>query len=112
MSSLSLARNNPLFHVIHPDGDSMLDPKWFVGGFTLGALALIFSYDLRIGLAITAALAVIAMLYLALRVWLATGSDAAKSEREVMFNRFTRLSRNRQSARSKELDSKRGPDAS
>ena len=84
----------------------MLDPKWLVGAFALGALALILSYDLRIGL--TVGMAVI-------RIKLAAGPGEPTSEREAMFERFSRSSRNREKAQSKQqapnLGPERGPDA-
>ncbi|MEM7666090.1 MAG: hypothetical protein AAF250_09575 [Pseudomonadota bacterium] len=108
MSSLSLSGNTPLFHVNDPDGDLMFDPKWFVGGFALGGLALIFSYDVRIGTTVGVVLAVLGVIYLSFRFWLASEPT---SEREVLFNRFSRSSRNRREARSKELSAKDGSDA-
>ena len=76
----------------------MLDPKWLVGAFALGALALILSYDLRIGLTVGMA-----------------GPGEPTSEREAMFERFSRSSRNREKAQSKQqapnLGPERGPDA-
>ncbi len=90
----------------------MFEPKWFVIGFALVAVAIIASYDLRFGAAAGILLVMVAGIWLALSIWLAPERDQPRSEREAMFKRFARLARNRREAKLKELGANRGPEAS
>lgn len=111
MSVIPLSEHAPLNSVFQPDGVSMFDPKWFVIGFALSAVALIANYDVRLGMAAGVLLLAAAGIYLWISVWLASDIDAPRSERAAMFNRFARLARNRRKARVKELGAERGPNA-
>lgn len=109
MSVTPLSKHAPLSAVFHSDGEFMFDPKWFVIGFALSAVALIANYDMRLGLAASVLLLAVGGIYLWISMWLASDTDAPKSERAAMFNRFGRLARNRRKARVKELGAQGGP---
>lgn len=111
MSSLALSERLPIHPVFHPDGDTMFDPKWFVIGFAVAAVVLIANYDIRFGVAASIPLVAVGGIWFALSVWLAPERGAPRSERQALFNRFSLLARNRSAARTKELGSKRGPQA-
>lgn len=80
----------------------MIDPKWLVIGVALISVSLLFNYDLRLGLAGGAVLLVLGAIYLWIALRLAPGRDEPRSERDALFGRFSRQSRNRQLARVKE----------
>ncbi|MEL6528990.1 MAG: hypothetical protein AAFQ27_03455 [Pseudomonadota bacterium] len=111
MSSLSLSERTPFHPVFQPDGDSMFEPKWFVAGFAVCAVALIANYDIRFGIAASALLLVVGAIYLWISVWLASDPDAPKAERETMSKRFSRFARNRRQAQVKELSAQDGSNA-
>ncbi len=89
----------------------MFDPKWFVIGFALSVVALIANYDLRFGLAASVLVLAAGGIYLWISMWLASDTDAPRSERAAIFNRLGRLARNRRKARVKELSAQGGPNA-
>lgn len=111
MSDVAIQVRGPLLAVYHPDGDTMIDPKWLVMGVVLASLSLILNYDLRLGAAASVLLLVVSAIYLWISYRLAPASDEPRSEREAMFDRFSRLSRNRRAARAKELGSQGGSNA-
>ncbi|MDJ0643450.1 MAG: hypothetical protein QNJ15_11575 [Erythrobacter sp.] len=111
MSLQALSERFPNHPVFRPDGESMFDPKWFVIGFALSAVALIANYDLRLGMAAGILLLALGAIYLWISMWLASDTDAPRSERAAMFERFSQLARNRRKARVKELGAERGPNA-
>lgn len=88
-----------------------LDPKWLVSAVALAALALIFSYDARLGLAFGALLGVILAMwfYIALRFGSLSGGPV--SGRHALVARFQTQTSNRRSAvlRTAESDARSGP---
>lgn len=88
----------------------MIDPKWPVIGVALISAALAFNFDLRLGLAAVALLMVAGAIFLWASIRMSGGPRGLRSEREVLFGRYAKLARNRQTARIKELSSKRGSD--
>ena len=111
MSNVVSPIRGPLLAVFHPDGDTMINPKWFVIGVALISLSLLFNYDLRFGLAAGALMAFVGAVYLWISIRLAPEHGDPESEREALFRRFSALARNRARARAKELGSKGGPEA-
>jgi hypothetical protein len=75
-----------------------IHPKWLVSGVALAAFGLILSFDLRLGLAFGALLAVVlaGWLYVALRFGSLSGKPA--SGRQALVARFQRQTSNRRRA--------------
>jgi hypothetical protein len=67
--------------VASSDNGAAFSPKWLVAGVALAADALLFSYDIRLGLAASALLGVVlAMwLYLALRYGSLSGAPSGRN---------------------------------
>lgn len=82
--------------------DWPLDPKWFVIGFSLGAIALVLAYDLRIGLVVACAFGVIAAFFLWIRLRFAPEPGEPPSERDAMIERFSKLREQRRNAQARE----------
>lgn len=74
-----------------------LSPKWLVGGVAAGSCALLASYDLRLGMAAGALLAVVVAvwLYIALRYGSLSG---ATSVRAALVERSSQQAANRRKA--------------
>jgi hypothetical protein len=83
---------------VSPNEGSFFNPKWFVIGFALAGFALIITYDLRLGLAAGAVLAMFAGLWLypALRLGLIGGERP--SSRRAMQERLSQQLSNRRKA--------------
>lgn len=90
--------------VVSPNEGSFFNPKWFVIGFALAAFALIITYDLRLGLAAGAVLAMFTGLWLypALRLGMIGGER--RSSRKVMQERLSQQLSNRRNAERAEED--------
>lgn len=88
----------------------MIDLKWPVIGVALISLAFIFDYSLRFGFAASAVFVLLSVIYLWISFRLAPERGAPASEREAIFGRVARITRNRRAARIKELGG-RSPDA-
>lgn len=88
-----------------------LDPKWLVSAVALAALALIFSFDVRLGLAFGVLLGVILAMwfYIALRFGSLSGQPA--SGRPALVERFQSQTSNRRRAaqQTAENDAQSGP---
>lgn len=80
------------------DDGTLFDPKWFLLGFALVALALIVNYDLRLGIAAGAVLGsfVALWLYFVLKFDLAV--DDGPSDRHLLLGRARQQLRNRRKA--------------
>jgi hypothetical protein len=83
---------------ISPDDGTLFDPKWFVIGFALIALALIASYDLRLGLAAGAVLGIFAALWLTFALRYGLVGDDRPSHRRQLLGRFRLQLNNRRKA--------------
>lgn len=80
------------------DDGTLFDPKWFVLGFALVALALIVNYDLRLGIAAGAVLGSFAALWLYFVLKFGLASDEGPSDRRVLIDRSRQQLRNRRKA--------------
>ena len=80
----------------------MINPKWLVIGVALISATLLFNYDARTGIAAGAVLLTLGLANLWIALRLAPGRGEPRSERDALFGRFSRQSRNRQLARVKE----------
>lgn len=89
-----------------PDGDMMIDPKWYVIAASLAAFAMLAVYDMTLGLAAGFILAVIAAIWIGFAIWLAPGRGEPESERGAMMARFRKAAENRRLAVIKESRSK------
>lgn len=83
---------------LSPDDGTLFDPKWFVLGFALVALALISNYDLRLGIAAGAVLGSFAALWLYFVLKFGLASDEGPSDRRVLIDRSRQQLRNRRKA--------------
>jgi hypothetical protein len=83
---------------ISPDDGTLFDPKWFVIGFALIALALIVNYDLRLGLAAGAVLGTFAALWLGFSLRYGLIGDDRPSHRRQLLGRFRQQLSNRRKA--------------
>lgn len=83
---------------LSPDDGTLFDPKWFVLGFALIALALIVNYDLRLGIAAGAVLGSFAALWLYFVLKYGLASDEGPSDRRLMIDRTRQQLRNRRKA--------------
>ncbi len=84
----------------------MLDPKWAIIAVALGVFALAASYDAQLGLAAGVVLAVIASIYLWVRVRFASEGAQSGASRAVLSTRFLSLGRNRRAAEARETASR------
>lgn len=107
------ARVRPLYfgRAIFPEGDTMIDPKWYVMAAALVAELLLLNFNLTLGLIGAGVIAAIFLIRIALWVWLAPERGEPESERGALVERFRKLTSNRRLARLKELGKKRGTDA-
>ncbi|MGB3469586.1 MAG: hypothetical protein WBA51_02035 [Erythrobacter sp.] len=80
----------------------MFDPKWGVFAVALGAFALAASYDLRLGVAAGVVIAIIAAIYLWIRLRFAFGNEDSPADRSKLATRFARLGKNRRDALARE----------
>ena len=80
------------------DDGTLFDPKWFVLGFALVALALIINYDLRLGIAAGGVLGSFAALWLYFVLKFGLASDEGPSDRRVLIDRSRQQLRNRRTA--------------
>jgi hypothetical protein len=92
-----------------PDDGSYVDPKWFVIGFAVAAVALILHYDLRLGLAAGALLGVFAALWLYLVLRFGLLDDRRPSHRRVLQERFLKQASNRHRAAGRKSGTGGGP---
>jgi hypothetical protein len=83
---------------LSPDDGMLFDPKWFVIGFALIALALIVNYDLRLGLAAGAVLGIFAALWFAFALRYGLVGDDRPSHRRQLLGRFRQQLSNRRKA--------------
>ena len=81
-----------------PDDGTLFDPKWFVLGVALVALALIVNYDLRLGIAAGAVLGSFAALWLYFVLKFGLASDEGPSDRRVLIDHTRKQLRNRREA--------------
>lgn len=86
------------------EGDTMIDPKWFVMGVALGAFALMASYDVRLGMAAGVLLSLGVLIYLFVRIKLSIEPGEVGSNRARIARRLSLLSRNRREAQRSEED--------
>ncbi len=89
---------------LSPDDGTLFDPKWFVLGFALVALALIVNYDLRLGIAAGAVFGSFAALWLYFVLRFGLASDEGPSDRRVLIDRTRQQLRNRRKAATVEDD--------
>jgi hypothetical protein len=91
---------------VSPDEGSFLNPKWFVIGFALAAVALIIGYDLRLGLAAGSLVGMIAAVWLFVAVRFGLVGDDRPSYRRLMLERFRQQvsNRSRASGRGRDTD--------
>ena len=80
------------------DDGTLFDPKWFVLGFALVALALIINYDLRLGIAAGAVLGSFAALWLYFVLKFDLAADEGPSDRRLLLDRARQQLRNRRKA--------------
>jgi hypothetical protein len=83
---------------LSPDDGTPFNPKWFVIGFALIALALIATYDLRLGIAAGAVLGSFGALWLYFVLKFDLASDEGPSDRRLLLERTRQQLRNRRQA--------------
>jgi hypothetical protein len=80
------------------DGEVMVDPKWAVLVVVLSVFAMAASYDLQLGLAAGAGLAVLTLIYLTIRTIFLIEPAHELAKRSELSSRIARLSINRRKA--------------
>lgn len=84
------------------EGDTMLDPKWFVIGVALGVFALAANYDMQLGIAVGTVLAILGAIYLFVKIKLSIEPGQEGSNRAKLARRMSLLSSNRRIAQKRE----------